>query len=326
MTMMPRAVTLGQSGFECFSPSVEGFLMSSRLRLLEVIGRPSLERALGVDDIKGSEWGATRWKTLLVCPREYFYRYLEGKKTEEPVPNLALDFGKAWHLALSFYYYARGVGLSAEEALKRALEVPQRLKEVQGFVEDAEQLETALELYFERYGDEEKDMRVLDVEVTLSAPLYGRKYTARLDLVVEHRGQVWVVEHKTDRSVTMHTFDRYELDPQILGQLWLTGSYTGPWRFAERSAAPVGVIVNIMAKTKVPQFLRLYIARSCQHRGIFLTHMGWVLQLERMARDRGWPRNIGACVGSVRFFRPCPYLGVCKEELGTASDSEGKEE
>ena len=48
-----------------------------------------------------SSWNiidSTKLNAFLECPRSYFYEYILGWRSE--APNLHLEFGKAWHLAM----------------------------------------------------------------------------------------------------------------------------------------------------------------------------------------------------------------------------------
>ena len=41
---------------------------------------------------------STKIKAYLECPRKFFYEYVVGWRSIEP--NIHLEFGKAWHLAM----------------------------------------------------------------------------------------------------------------------------------------------------------------------------------------------------------------------------------
>jgi len=136
-------------------------------------------------------------------------------------------------------------------------------------------------------------------------------YSARLDLVVERwdtpQPSLWVVEHKTAKMINEDLLHGYQLDMQILGQVWLVhhcvdlSSYP-PYR---------GVLVNIATKHKVPRFERLEVSPSNGHLHEFeRSTKQWGL-LREIAKGMGFPRALGSCAGALRGYSKCAYYELC---------------
>jgi hypothetical protein len=269
-----------------------------------------------------SRAGSTMWKRARRCPREHAL-YQSGLRRSQA--KEALDFGILFHHALEVYYrtiqadqarldeagapwddaYYWGALDEAERAVWASLATFQGEP---GYEETYERLETTLTHYFLTYRRRDR-WRVLAVEETLEYAV-DFVFTARLDLIVEDvdRTGLWIVEHKTTRAITDDLLSSYQLDLQILGQVFLvqqcvdTDALGVPFR---------GVMVDIATKHKVPRFERVEVCPSRDHLANFAQSMRDWNVLFDVWRDLGWPQALGNCAGATRFFKTCPYYAVC---------------
>ena len=148
------------------------------------------------------------------------------------------------------------------------------------------------------------------VEENLEYSDDGIEYSARLDLIVEDytRGGMWVVEHKSARSITPELLAGYQLDQQVLGQLWLLE------HCVDLSAYPSlrGVLVNITTKHKTgPKLERLEVSRSRKHLAAFESSMRSWYEVAQVLEDLDWPQALGSCAGPSRYFSRCDYYDLC---------------
>lgn len=264
--------------------------------------------------------GSTFWKSLRLCPREHALRYEVGLVPLSEKPRPALDRGKVVHAALEHYYTMLGEGRSAN-AVEDTLARLERLSEEVFKLADNDpefgaswrdalnEADRTIRGYFAQYASE--PIRVLDVEVSVFRPiLRGASYSARLDLVAELDGAVWIVEHKTTRVASGSSLQNFWLDLQILGQAWLTEGRKR-WRFGTASEWVRGVLVNILVATKEPKFVRVPCVFSPDHLTAFHREMISLVEYREFCLRSQWPRNFGNCSGFSRFNTTCDYFDLC---------------
>jgi hypothetical protein len=272
---------------------------------VDTSARRPAQAVLGVLDAGASSAGSTFWKTMRRCPREHALRHVAGLRRASSGSE-ALTVGWLYHLALEAYYSSLlkdADGASDEAAAWAAIRA---LEREPGYEETYPEVERLLAGYFETYRRQDA-WKVLAVEETLSSEDEGLHYSARLDLVIEEAGRVWIVEHKTARAITPDLLSGYQLDMQILGQVWLFG------RCVDLSTYPTlgGVIVNIATKTKVPKYERVRVYPSRAHLQAFEESMRAWSALVPAYQSLGWPKALGNCTGAARFFGQCDYFDLC---------------
>jgi hypothetical protein len=260
---------------------------------------------LGVVDAGASPAGSTYWKTMRRCPREHALRHVAGLRRSSGASE-ALTVGWLFHLALEAYYRSLltdADGVSDEGAAWAAIK---KLEGEGGYEETYPEVERLLAGYFETYRRQDA-WRVVAVEETLASVDDGLHYSARLDLVIEEAGRLWIVEHKTARAITPDLLSGYQMDMQIMGQVWLFG------RCVDLSVYPplAGVKINIATKTKVPKYERVEVYPSRQHLAAFEESMRQWSALEGAFAGLGWPKALGNCTGPSRYFGQCDYFDVC---------------
>jgi len=270
-----------------------------------VLTRRSVGEVLGILD-GPSKAGSTYWKMVRRCPREAaLYRLgLRGPSTE------ALDVGKLFHHGLEHYYLAQQRGAGLEDREREALESVQAFQHEEGYEETYGEVERLLTAYVAHVRTvAQDDWEVLAVEENVEYQ-HGRiVYTSRLDLVVKDRedGGAWLVEHKSLRTTSAETQLGYQMDLQILGQVWLAAncfdwSQLPPFR---------GVIVNITTKHRHPRVERLRVMPSADHLAAFEAHLHELETIERHNGEMGHPKFFGNCTGAPRYFSRCTYYDIC---------------
>ena len=214
---------------------------------------------LGVENTGSSKRGNTFWKRLRTCPREHALHDLVRLRRKGDAE--ALTVGIAFHLALETYYRLIKLWQGAmepddgadyffggiEEAEQAAWASIAPMRGAEGYEQSYAELERMLGGYFDAHRRHDR-WRVVAVEETLEYADAGIEYTARLDLIVEDydRGGMWVIEHKSARTITADMLAGYQLDQQILGQVWLLQKCVDLAHYPPLK----GVIVNITTKHK----------------------------------------------------------------------------
>lgn len=276
------------------------------MTLIRLPGAPSVdarkrrpaEVVLGVLDAGASVAGSTYYKTMRRCPREHALTHVAGLRTQRR--SEALTVGWLFHHALEAYYRS-----SSEKA---AWEAIQALASEPGYEETYPSVERMIGSYLERYRHHDR-WRVLAVEETLTHREPGLSYSARLDLVVhdEADDRLWIVEHKTARAITPDLLSGYQMDMQILGQVWLYH------RCVDAGAYPRigGVRINITTKAVTPKHERVEVYPSRAHLDAFETSLRDWNALVPVFEKRGWPKALGNCTGPVRYFGTCDFFDLC---------------
>lgn len=265
--------------------------------------------------------GSTYYKTLLACPREFALRYDVGLEPE--LLSAPLATGQLHHKCLELYFRALqehqmapgAAELSreeylwggAKEAMRRAYEVLDTLRAEPGYAETADELDRMLGSWFERYHRRD-EWRIVAVEETIE--YRGRiRYSARLDLVVEDLAKhgLYPVEFKTARFITEDLVDNYQMDWQILGQVWLLETCINLKRYLPFK----GVVVDITTKHKTPQHARVDVLPSRHHLKAFEESVvQWSGVIDHM-KFLGWPRALGHCSGYARGYSKCQMYDIC---------------
>lgn len=293
----------------------------SRPKLKLPVVRRGFDEVLRVQSAASAR-GSTYWKQLRRCPREHALHELGLRGGQ---PSEALAVGALFHLGLEAYYRAiqahqdtldsarrddayfwGGAGL-AERAAFAALTA---LEDEPGYEETHAEVERLLVNYFTRYRHEDR-WRVLAVEETLEVDLPALAYSARLDLVIEDEAdkRTKIVEHKTARAITADLIQNYQMDLQILGQVWLWNELVDPVAYYPFG----GVVIDMTTKRKRPgpEFERLLVNPSRYHLDAFAeSQVAWEVLRDAYAQV-GYPKALGNCVGAARYFSTCTYYDLC---------------
>lgn len=265
--------------------------------------RRSVFDVLNVKDSGASPRGSSYYGTLMKCPREFALTYMVGLRPLRPAE--ALTVGWLFHYCLQRYREKVQLG-DPQSGLKAAYEIVNTLGAEQGYAPTVNVLENVLNGYFERYEDEDKSWKILAVEETLQYAHGPFELSARLDLLVEDNG-MWDVETKTARAISDDLVENYQLDFQILGQVWLITKALDLSKYPRFR----GVKVDIATKAKSPKYVRIDVCPSPEHLQAFEKQvMDW-LKIKSFYEKLGWPQSFGRCAGYARGYSKCQYYDLC---------------
>jgi hypothetical protein len=295
----------------------------------------------------GSPYGSTTYKRSRLCPFEdalVTIAKLRPQRNKEAldVGWIVHQAWEAYYAHIKTHQDALGVPPEREdksawehyfygaepEAEKAGLAVLAEFENEPGYLSTSETAARTFQGYCENWRRRDT-WRILAVEETLviERPIARAfeltdqdgdrvrydtwRYSARLDLVIERWDtkipSLWVVEHKTAKMISEDLLHGYQLDMQILGQVWLMQNCVDLSTYAPYK----GVIVNIATKHKTPRFERLEVAPSNDHLLEFEhSTIQWGLMRE-LFRAAGHPRALGACSGALRGYSKCAYYELC---------------
>lgn len=142
---------------------------------------------------------ATKLQAYMNCPRRYFYEYVLGWRSE--IPNVHLEFGSAWHLAMEVFM---DKGLSAESAAEAYLKFEEYYRRFFDATWDEGNAPKtpsnalrALAQYVQTYQDVD-DFEILHVEVAGSVAIGKDKpIYFKTDTICRGREGIFSLEHKT---------------------------------------------------------------------------------------------------------------------------------
>ncbi len=238
------------------------------------------------------------------------------------VPGEPLTVGWLFHHCLQVYYerlYAAQMVSNdaassdtflwdgSNDGMAAAYEPLDLLDSTDGWRDTSETVRRVLDGYFEEYHRRDR-WKMIAIEETLFYKGHF-PYSARLDLIVEDmdRGGMWIVEHKTARAITAELLDNYQLDMQILGQVWLLNACVDISKYPDFR----GVKINIATKHKTPQFTRIDVCPSREHLDAFVRAIQhWSVVRHQMAQ-LDWPQALGHCSGYARGYSRCQFFELC---------------
>ena len=255
------------------------------------------------------------------CPRRFFFRHVLG--WEYDYPNIHLDFGSTWHIAMEYLLeHLRTDGYSAEVLLEayRLLEEKYResfdesMDQDNGAKTPANAL-IALTEYAKKYVLDRDKYNVLYTEVVGTVPLSEHHLIHfKIDAILEGLMGILCREHKTSGQDS----EVYQKSHQLSIQ---TGTYTHALYCAFPSKHIYGVEINLaILRKKGNEFRRIPVIRSEEGMASWLyTTIYWMnmvdyhfrLLSESSADDyvlRAFPQNPQAC---TKFNTLCPYHAFC---------------
>jgi len=279
-----------------------------------------LTQILGEDRKGGpTPWGWHRWEDLLKCPRKYnlLYNlnYIPQKYSE------ALAFGSLMHECLAFYYTEVDAFLGEEdpvlanERFDSYCSEPQWRKllwEVEGLADDSyvpiiEDVHRVMRAYMQQYPlvtDKFLQYELVGVEeyAEVSSPL---QFSTRLDLVYRAEAGLWATDHKTSRALTQDLTSGWALNGQMLGLM-----HTAPQHWPDERV--LGVIINVIVRTRDPQFKRVMVPLSADMVTGWVDKMClWIDKVLPFYETVDWPPNYASC---IHRYGKCPFYDYCETD------------
>lgn len=265
---------------------------------------PSWQTAFRKEDLAGgpSPMGNSKWAEFVRCPRRYFYQNVKRLTTVELFP--ALELGGLVHEAIAQALLAWQDGDEAFWAsLWYVVDLASTVAPVTA--NEARRLLSAWARFWGPGGVLKiKESDILHVELALEVkkPFH---YSARLDAVIQVRGQATICEHKTAARRSTVLLDSYKLNPQFLGQVWL-------WKKCDRGDLRAFMVDQIVKHERevmiyqeevvIPDEMLKAWERS-------MKKISW--ELEECSHFGKWPQRMHNC---VMWNRSCEYMGMCLHE------------
>jgi hypothetical protein len=192
------------------------------------------------------------------CHRKYWWQFEQYLIPDRP--KWALDIGKATHTGLALM----GSGKPVTEAVAVAVKELESLMPKRMLPGDLETLEEAKEtvarllVAYEAEWEGKKQWTPIAQEtkgvVEVGPPGTKVYLVFRTDKLAIWNSLLWIVDHKTAGKLDLRDLAKYELNLQF-------SAY--PYGISKLLKRPVaGVIIDILVKTKVPQFTRDIKVRS----------------------------------------------------------------
>ena len=195
---------------------------------------------------------STKLNAFLECPRSYFYEYILGWRPE--APNLHLEFGKAWHMAMEHLINNGYENASVAAAFALFNEhyrkyFPDAMDEVNSPKNPGNALR-ALVQYCEEYKDDK--FTPIYTEIAGTVPVdETRVLHFRMDSILEVDGMIRSLEHKTGSTVSRQWTDQWSLSIQ-------TGTYNHVLYCLYPAEQVWGVEINgVFFQKKENKFMRV---------------------------------------------------------------------
>jgi hypothetical protein len=199
-----------------------------------------------VNGVKLIEVSYSELQCFLRCSMKHHYKYI--KNLERKTKDLPLERGSVLHLCLKSLYSTGEWKPAHKEYKKQFAKLFDEEKELYGDL--PAEVFRLMRGYYNCYkGD--LNWKVLGVEVPFKCRLPNSRVvvTGIIDLVVEDKMGIWIVEHKTHKEIPSHDYRMMEIQPTL---------YFYPVDLHFGSNLARGIIYNYI-RTKsptVPQLLK----------------------------------------------------------------------
>jgi len=243
-------------------------------------------------DFKKRMYSSSCISDVMGCPRMFYYNWV--RNLEEKVEKPALTFGRVFHDVLKCWYKTG----NAEEAIKLFQEIPSNIQDSHRTKEWGEAI---FKQYITKYKTE--PYKVLYLEKQFVVEIGERLYAGTVDEIAEWNGQIYVVDHKTTRSLGLSFFDGFRPSPQIDGYCFSCREICGKCH---------GAIINGISVAKNPKdrFQRYPSSRTDKELDRWRdTFTQWTDIIEACLQTEVWPMNTSYCSrwGKCRFWELCVY-------------------
>lgn len=261
---------------------------------------------------------SSKLSTYQDCPRKFFYEYLLGWRIDQP--NIHLEFGIAWHLAMEYLLkHKTGSGYTPEsktEAMALFLRYYHTQFPIDGdedrFPKNAGNALVALTEYIKTYSQD--DFTVLYTEVAGSVPVTDDVFLHfKIDAICEDERGVFNLDHKTSLRDSQSWAGQWYLSLQV-------GVYTHALYCLYPPEQVYGMIINGVFLKKGPNtFKRVTVSKQPADMEVFMWNMQTLLSMlswnmENLSTSKegdtvlcAFPMNTGSCTK----YGACPYHAFC---------------
>ncbi len=164
-------------------------------------------------------WGiydATKLQSFMCCPRQHFYEYVLGWVPDKP--NVHLEFGVGWHLAMETLITK---GYSLNSVVEGHALLTDHYRQFFGEQSDEiyhpktpQQALIGLTKYIIEYADDE--FEPVYTEIAGTVPISGKKVLHfKLDSILKEKGLYKSREHKTASALSRAWIDQWYLKMQV---------------------------------------------------------------------------------------------------------------
>ena len=260
---------------------------------------------------------STKLQNYMECPRQFFYEYVLGWRSDRP--NLHLEFGKAWHLAME-YLIVKGYGIQQVQEAWQLLNDHYRKFFSPEFDSTNAPKEPgnalyALVGYVKEWEEHDAKDKPLYTEIAGVASISEDKFlNFRMDSILELERGITSREHKTGSILSRQWRDQWSLSIQVGTYLHVLYCL-----FPEKDVWGIEINGTIFNKTKT-QYERVPCRRTKAMMNTWLTTVNyWADSLgkemeflfsECTEEDdalRAFPQNPTNC---NKYFG-CKYMDFC---------------
>lgn len=258
---------------------------------------------------------STKLNNFLECPRSYFYEYILGWRSESP--NLHLEFGKAWHLAMEHLinngYEDKSVGEAYTLFYNHYRQFfPDIMDEVNAPKNPANALRALVQYCREYYDDK---FTPIYTEIAGTVPIdEGKALHFRMDSILQMPdGMMFSREHKTGSQLSRQWTDQWSLSIQ-------TGTYNHVLYCLFPAEQVWGVEINgVFFQKKENKFMRVPARRNLSMMNVWQWNVCHVMNMIDFETNRmydvkesdevmeAFPMNPTNC---TKYFG-CKYHDFC---------------
>lgn len=254
------------------------------------------------------------------CPRKYKYRYIDELVKIGRVSR-AMDFGTAIHAGLDAYHSAQA-GPHPSEALHVAVSTVADAAQGQ----DTDLAVAMITGYDLAYAAE--PLPAVATELLVGrylrepAVVPGYRLCGKIDGLIRHQDETWLIEHKTTSALSGGYIDRLQIDAQT--HMYIT-------MLLDAGTDVAGTIYNVLVKPRLQRRvaetpdewsrrLAKTLADGRHYQRVWLPVIDWAIEetcadadatlgaIHRSAETGVYWRNVGAC---TRWGSVCDYLDLC---------------
>jgi RecB family exonuclease len=237
----------------------------------------------------------TKLKTWQTCQRKFYWQYV--RRIEPLARNVALDFGSAWHKAMSEWHTKRDLDLAIAAFELAFADEPSDTKRTQATAKKM------LTLYSQRYANEV--FKIVADERRFELQLGAITWTGQIDKLIDWDGKPFVLDHKTTTSLGSHMLKGFKPNLQIAGYVMAANRLYDPrYHNVLIDIAWVGKTEPTSGERfiRYPEAVEAWEEAEFEH---FLQAEGLKIQLATKFDD--YTPNWSACTQ----YGECPFRTLC---------------
>lgn len=251
------------------------------------------------------------------CKRKYYWIFEANLVPDRP--QWALEDGKAVHVGLAMLAQGKPITevvKAAVQSLRDSMPPVKMVYDEMELREHEDLVARMLNAYVLNYGTK-LPYAPLGIEVEGRVEIgtgTGVFLKFRTDQIVTWMNRLWIVDHKTAAKLDMRDLMKYEMDLQFTAY-----TYAVSKQMNQRVA---GVIVDMLVKTKTPQFHQQAYVRTDEELAEFeaeFVEMAQDIQNRRQRVAEGADPKVVFYKNTKECFRfgTCPYRDLCLEDTST---------